>query len=74
MPGMTGIECTRKIREVEKTNGLRPVPIIGYTAAMNFEEVKEECLTAGMTECLPKSSQAPKLTEIIEQLVLSSRT
>lgn len=74
MPGMTGIECTRRIRAIEKTNGLRPVPIIGYTAAVDFRAIREACLTAGMNECLSKSGQAPKLTEVLEQLVLSSRT
>lgn len=71
MPGMTGIECTRKIREVEQTNGLSPIPIIGYTAAANFKAIREACLTAGMNECLSKSGQAPPLTEVIEQLLLS---
>lgn len=74
MPGMTGIECTRKIREIEKANGLRPVPIIGYTAAADFITIREACLTAGMNECLLKGGQAQQLTEVLEQLVLSGRT
>jgi len=53
MPGISGIELTRKIRQMEQENGLPRLPIIGLSAHA-LEEVAKECLDAGMDHFLTK--------------------
>lgn len=53
MPGMDGYQLTRAIRDLEQTQQLPALPIIGFTAdAMN--EARTRCLKAGMNGCLFK--------------------
>jgi PAS domain S-box-containing protein len=52
MPGMGGIEATRRIRELEKDTGKR-LPIVALTAhAMHGD--RDRCLAAGMDGYVPK--------------------
>ncbi len=67
MPLMDGLEATRCIRESERTDGGRHIPIIAMTAhAMKGD--RERCITAGMDEYLAKPVKADELFLLIERL------
>ena len=54
LPGLSGIELTRSIREFEKTAMLKnPIPIIGLTAHAQGK-VREDCMLAGMNDVFSK--------------------
>ncbi|SDU99555.1 transporter substrate-binding domain-containing protein [Pseudomonas mucidolens] len=53
MPVMNGSDLTRAIRRVEQEQGLGPTVIIGLTADAQPEEI-EQCIKAGMNDCLIK--------------------
>ena len=52
MPNMTGLECTRLIRQMEKRTHTH-VPIIAITACV-LPGDKQNCLDSGMDDYLPK--------------------
>jgi PAS domain S-box-containing protein len=67
MPGVDGIEATRRVREAEKTRafGGRPrVPIIALTASV-MDEDRQNCLQAGMDDFLTKPLDPNSLTAAI---------
>jgi PAS domain S-box-containing protein len=67
MPGVDGIEATRRVREAEKTRafGGRPrVPIIALTASV-MDEDRQNCLQAGMDDFLTKPLDPNALTAAI---------
>jgi signal transduction histidine kinase/CheY-like chemotaxis protein len=53
MPGMDGIETTRRIREGQAGPEARTTPVVGLTANA-YEEDRQACLAAGMNEVLTK--------------------
>jgi two-component system sensor histidine kinase EvgS len=53
MPGLSGYELAGEIRDEERTQGLPPTLILGFTANAQPEE-KVRCLEAGMDDCLFK--------------------
>ena len=53
MPEMNGYEATRKIRELEVEQTLRPTQIIAMTASAMAED-RELCLAAGMNDFTTK--------------------
>jgi CheY-like chemotaxis protein len=64
MPGVDGIEATRRIRELEKANsfGVRTrIPIIALTASV-MDEDRQNCLAAGMDDFLTKPLDPNSLT------------
>jgi len=61
MPGMDGIELTRKIREMEKAQNLPRVPIIGMTAYHD----RQRCLDAGMDDYLFKPVLLDALSDML---------
>jgi len=79
MPGMDGMEATRKIREIEEDPavcreyaGLRdrphPLPIVGLTAHSRKED-EEACYKAGMNGFLVKPIVKTKLVRILAEML-----
>jgi signal transduction histidine kinase/CheY-like chemotaxis protein len=67
MPDLDGFEATKRIREMEKTNGGH-LPIIALTAhAMQGD--KERCLAAGMDGYLSKPIKLEELFAVIKAAV-----
>lgn len=65
MPEMSGLECTRRIRELEKNSAKNVgIPIIAVTAHV-FEHHKQECLAAGMNDHLAKPFKMQELKDIV---------
>ena len=67
MPGVDGIEATRRIRAAEKARGLRgaPAPIVALTASV-MDEDRKKCLAAGMDDFLTKPLDPNALTRMID--------
>ena len=64
MPGMDGMEATRRLREDERT---RRIPVIALTGlAMTGD--RERCLAAGANEYLSKPVRFRELIDIIQRL------
>jgi len=53
MPGMDGYELTRQMRNIEHSRALGAHPILGLTAHAQ-SQIIQDCLDAGMTQCLFK--------------------
>ena len=62
MPRMDGYELTRRIRSLEQSRGLGMHPIFGLTANAQ-SHIIQDCLDAGMTQCLFKPLSIETLTE-----------
>ena len=70
MPGMDGLEATRRLR---RSPLLRHVPVIAISASVTEEDAKQ-CLAAGMNAFLPKPVDFGKLLpQIAAQLHLTWR-
>jgi signal transduction histidine kinase/CheY-like chemotaxis protein len=68
MPGLDGLETTRRIRDLEQRHGARcHVPILALTANARHED-HATCLAAGMDGHLPKPFDRSDLEEAIEKL------
>lgn len=63
MPGMDGLEATRRIRHVESLSG-RHTPIIGLTTIE-----RSRCLSAGMDGHLQKPTTPKQLRETIRRFL-----
>ncbi len=70
LPGMSGVEATKKIRAWERTQGRGRMPIIALTAHA-LSEIKYECFEAGMDDYLTKPVIATELRHIVAQWVAS---
>jgi PAS domain S-box-containing protein len=64
MPGMSGFEATRLIREHERATHCAPVQIIGMTAHA-FAGDRDQCLSSGMNDYLAKPVNPTALCEAI---------
>jgi CheY-like chemotaxis protein len=64
MPGIDGLEATRRIRAVEQASGARRTPIVALTANA-LAEHREACLAAGMDGFLPKPLDREKLASLL---------
>jgi CheY-like chemotaxis protein len=70
MPELNGLEATREIRRLE-ADGPTHTPIIGVTAHA-VKGDREECLSAGMDDYMPKPVSPARLTEKIEQHLMAA--
>lgn len=61
LPGITGIEATRRIRKQEREANLDPVTIVANTNS----DSRRECLTAGMDDFYSKSVTRTTLQDVI---------
>jgi two-component system sensor histidine kinase/response regulator len=70
MPGMDGLEATRRIRAFEGARGR--VPIVALTAQVFTEQV-EECHRAGMDDHLSKPFDPEQLQAVIARVIAERR-
>lgn len=68
MPGMDGLETTRRIRQMERASGSPRLPILALTAHTTHQSTAD-CLEAGMDGYLSKPFEARELKETISRLV-----
>jgi len=69
MPGMDGVEATRRIRAQEAAWGNQgPVPIVATTAHVLLSD-RQEFTAAGMTDFLPKPFQQRDLAQVLERVL-----
>jgi ABC-type amino acid transport substrate-binding protein/CheY-like chemotaxis protein/HPt (histidine-containing phosphotransfer) domain-containing protein/two-component sensor histidine kinase len=66
MPGMDGLEATRRIRTGGAGENNRQIPIIATTAHA-LDEYREKCKDAGMNDFLAKPMDAGQLNEGIQR-------
>ncbi len=65
LPVLNGLEAVRLIREQEKSTGLH-VPVVALTAN-SLPEDRENCLNAGMDDCLGKPASGEELKQMVEK-------
>jgi signal transduction histidine kinase len=68
MPGMDGIEATRRIRAAEATRGRQRLPILAMTGNA-FEDYGEACADAGMDGFVTKPVTAVQLRGLVARAV-----
>jgi PAS domain S-box-containing protein len=67
MPGMDGLEATRRLRAIEMAAGDSRMAIVALTANA-YAEDREACLAAGMDALLVKPLDREKLREALESV------
>lgn len=65
LPGISGVEATRQIRQREKERGLEPVVIVATTTDDN----RFECLSAGMNDFYKKPLSQHDLSELVAKWI-----
>ena len=68
MPGMDGIEATKYIRALNRTDA-NTIPIIAMTAK-SFREDKEQCLAAGMNGHISKPIDIKEMFKVINESIV----
>lgn len=66
LPGLSGLELAKKIRQFEKDNQRISTPIIGLTAHAK-DKIKNKCIRAGMNDIFTK----PINSEVLENIKLT---
>ncbi len=67
LPGIDGLECTRRIRRIELETGRR-TPVIALTAKAE-DSVRSDCLAAGMDDYISKPFDPDELRKILLRYV-----
>ena len=70
MPGLDGLQTTRRLREIERQENRPPVFIIALTANVLTQE-RQACFTAGMSEYLTKPLRREQLALVLAQAAAS---
>jgi PAS domain S-box-containing protein len=73
MPGMDGIEATRRIRELEADHGERVPVFISALTANVLPAEKERCFEAGMDDYLAKPLDIEALRRVLERASARAR-
>jgi signal transduction histidine kinase/DNA-binding NarL/FixJ family response regulator len=68
MPVMNGLQATRYIREHPMKSSNQKIPILGVMASVS-EEIRRQCMEAGMNDCLNKPFKEKELSEKISDLL-----
>ncbi len=68
MPGISGLEAARRIREWERDNRQPPRPIIALTAH-SYQEDIQKCREAGMNDFVSKPINESRLRKTIENWI-----
>lgn len=68
MPGMDGIEATKRIRKYEKESNQKPCTIIGATALTSSNE-HQACIEAGMDYVISKPYKNEEIIKVINKYV-----
>jgi CheY-like chemotaxis protein/HPt (histidine-containing phosphotransfer) domain-containing protein len=68
MPGLSGLEATARVREIERAQRLPRTPIIALTANA-MKETREECLAGGMDGYVTKPVQFALLAAEIHRVL-----
>jgi PAS domain S-box-containing protein len=71
MPGLDGIEATRRIRAAEKAAGKRRTPIVALTADV-LETGRQACQEAGMDDFLAKPIDPARLDAMLARLIANT--
>lgn len=72
LPGMSGIELAIYIRNWERENHQKPIPIVGLTAHC-LASSAFECIEAGMSHVFTKPMTAPVLSDILSDLLIPAK-
>jgi two-component system aerobic respiration control sensor histidine kinase ArcB len=72
LPGISGHELTRRLREQEISLKRKPAPIVGLTAHAR-EMAMEECRLSGMSDVFTKPLTPQMLQTIVNQFVSTDR-
>ena len=65
LPDMTGLEVTRRFREIDKKT-----PIVAFTNAQDIDDLEQKCLAAGMNDRVEKPLSPQNFKKFIEKIEL----
>ncbi len=68
MPGMDGIEATRRLREQERAQGRSPVPVVAVTASV-LDHDRAQAFAVGMNDFVMKPVSRERLFAILSKWV-----
>ncbi len=70
MPGMDGLEATRRLRLMEAEEGRRAVVVVALTANV-LEQTRQECALAGMDDFVTKPVSKDTLEQVVRRWVFN---
>ncbi|ORX79350.1 hypothetical protein K493DRAFT_243683 [Basidiobolus meristosporus CBS 931.73] len=72
MPVMGGLECTRRIRDIEKTNNVQQIPIIGVSGNAR-DEYRRLAIDSGMSDYIIKPYEKQELINLVANSIQMSK-